>query len=532
MHSGMFNLVGKQAAFLSAPDYAANRTWPWRKRIASAAKRRWKAWLNPSNPNRRSAVEGAIAWLNARANENGLSSRAGAPPCPGTTAAIIPTLLTFGQLDLARRCCSWLVSIQQTDGSFPQAGGNTASVFNTAQALAALIELTNANVVTVTAAAHRAADYVNARLEADLAHPLIDVGNSGKHRHRAAIQLSVLPFLVAAARMFDQPTWHRTAECVAARSCRAIDWHAWSGSGRLLAHAVDALLAPGKTELASEALCWPNATQRKSGPIPGDSLGRWGDNELLAHLAVIWYRIGNRQRADQAMAFLRTQQLATGGWSQYWGGHTAVGESSWTVKHFLDAAWLQVETSFDDTSCDLPDAINPQDCRYVAVQEWVATLGPTPTVADVGCGPGRFLRQLVESFPHSRFVGIDPSSTLLNRVAPGVETRIGSLLRIPARDGEFDDAFAVESLEHSLLPERAVSELCRVVRPGGRVLIIDKHAARQRLSLHEPWERWFLPETIARWLAPFCGDIHIRPIAHGPCSEKGLFLAWEATRLR
>ena len=35
----------------------------------------------------------------------------------------------------------------------------------------------------------------------------------------------------------------------------------------------------------------------------------------------------------------------------------------------------------------------------------------------------------------------------------------------------------MESLEHALLPEQAVAELCRVVRPGGSVLVIDKDRA-------------------------------------------------------
>lgn len=515
----------------ATPDYAAHHAWPWRRRFASAASRRVKAWWSKlTTEGRPPAVEAAMDWLNRRA-QDGLANRTGALPCPGVTAAVIPTLLTFGQLDVARRWSSWLISIQRRDGSFPQADSKAGSFFNTALGLAALNELANKNLLAEPLAARRAGDYLNARLEAELERPLTDDDHSGKHRCRAAVLFSALPPLFAAAQMFDVPDWQRTVERVAARLRRTIDWQVWNGSARLLAHAVDAATALGQIELANDALCRPNATQRKNGSIQGDLLGRWGDNELLAHLAVLWYRIGNRQRADRAMAFLRRQQLADGGWMQYWGRRAVGGESSWAVKYFLDAAWLQVETSFADTSCDLPGSIDRQDGRFAAVQEWMSRLGPMATVADVGCGPGRFLRELVVSFPNSRFVGIDPSVTMLKRVAPEIETRVGSLLRIPAHDGEFDGAFAVESLEHSLLPERAVGELCRVVRPGGRILIIDKHAAQQQLSLHEPWERWFLPETVVRWLAPFCRDVCVRPISHGVGCEIGLFLAWEAVRV-
>lgn len=112
-----------------------------------------------------------------------------------------------------------------------------------------------------------------------------------------------------------------------------------------------------------------------------------------------------------------------------------------------------------------------------------------------------------------------------------IAAREGSLLRIPAADGEFDGALAVESLEHALLPERAVAELCRVVRPGGRVLIIDKNLAKQPLSEYDPWERWFTPEELRGWLSRACDAVSVRPVSHlegRPGHD--LFLAAEGVR--
>ena len=94
-----------------------------------------------------------------------------------------------------------------------------------------------------------------------------------------------------------------------------------------------------------------------------------------------------------------------------------------------------------------------------------------------------------------------------------------------------DGAIAIESLEHALLPERAVAELCRIVRPGGRVLVIDKDRARQALSEHEPWERWFTPQELAGWLRAWCNQVTVTPIAHLEGQPgQGLFLAATATR--
>lgn len=487
-------------------------------------------WPRSADRDRPHPLEAAIRWLDKQAVNCGLPGRPGGPPCPGATAALLPTLLEFGQLELVHRLSAWLIASQRGDGSFPSGGANRASLFNTAQALGALIGLATAKVALDHQPAVRAAQYLASKLESEPeALPLSDCG---ARRLRTAIEVTCLPPLLAAARHFGSSCWRQTVDRITARAGCAVDWHAWTGSNRLLAHAVDAWIALGYLQLARDSLRWPSAAQRPDGAVPAERRGKWGDTVLLAHLAALWYQLGERDRADRALAFLHGQQLASGGWPDRWGRRNNVSDSAWALKHYLDAALLQVATAFACPPAGLPQTIDSGDGRFVAVHHWFGCLAQTAKVADIGCGPGRFLRKLSDRFPTARLVGIDPSPAMLQQLPPEIEVRHGSLLRVPARDGEFEGVFAVESLEHSLLPERAVSELCRVVRPGGRILIIDKHLGRQPLSLHAPWERWFLPETVATWLAPHCSNVRVRPIAHGPDSqETGLFLAWEATRL-
>jgi malonyl-CoA O-methyltransferase len=536
MHSGLLMLDrprrGLPVETAAPPDCAVHRSWPWRRRVASAARRRlsawWQRWTDQGDS---SPIEAALSWLNEQIKDGRLPSRAGTAPCPGLTAALVPALLEFGQLDLVEHLTEWLVSRQRPDGGFPRAGADEGSLFNTAQALGALVALNDAGAMADAGSVFRAADCLATRLESDLRAPLPGSCLGDDRRARSAEHVCCAASLLAASRSLDSPRWRCTAERVAARARRSVDWHVCTSAGRLRLHAADAWIALGDTDLAHEILRWPTLMQRRDGAVPADRRRHWGENDVLAHLAALWYKLGDRDCGDRAIRFLNARQLPGGGWPTCWGRHAGGGESAWTARHYLDAARLQVASSFAGSHGELPLTIDCRDERFTAVRDCLASLGPTAKVADVGCGTGRFLRELIGHLPNLRLVGIDPSPAALERLPPGVEPRRGGLLRIPAKDGEFDATVAVESLEHSLLPERAVSELCRVVRPGGRILIVDKHLAQQPLSLHAPWERWFLPVTVTRWLAPYCREIDVRPIAHGHDSQPdGLFLCWQAVR--
>lgn len=79
--------------------------------------------------------------------------------------------------------------------------------------------------------------------------------------------------------------------------------------------------------------------------------------------------------------------------------------------------------------------------------------------------------------------------------------------------------------------ERAVAELCRVVKPGGRIVVIDKNKDHWgRLETPE-WERWFGEKELAGMLARHCRTVTSRPISYWEdVDPDGLFLVWVAER--
>jgi ubiquinone/menaquinone biosynthesis C-methylase UbiE len=152
-------------------------------------------------------------------------------------------------------------------------------------------------------------------------------------------------------------------------------------------------------------------------------------------------------------------------------------------------------------------------------------------VLDVGCGKGRFARVFQEQEPAAELWGLDISEEMLRYVPAGIQTRAGSMTELPFSDDFFDGAYATESLEHAVEIEKAVAEICRVVKPGGRIAIIDKNAEHWgRLDTPE-WEKWFTPKQLERMLRTHCSHVESRLISYWEdVAPDGLFVAWLARK--
>lgn len=95
------------------------------------------------------------------------------------------------------------------------------------------------------------------------------------------------------------------------------------------------------------------------------------------------------------------------------------------------------------------------------------------TVLDVGCGSGWAARLMAERAREGRVIGIDVSDEMV-RVAreesihhPQVEFQVASAEQLPFDDADFSHAFSMESLYYYADIGRAMSEIRRVLKPGG-----------------------------------------------------------------
>jgi SAM-dependent methyltransferase len=110
-------------------------------------------------------------------------------------------------------------------------------------------------------------------------------------------------------------------------------------------------------------------------------------------------------------------------------------------------------------------------------------VGPGQHVLDVGCGSGVVARDIARRVqPNGRVVGVDPSPALLAAaqelmqsagLASLVDLKDGDCRALPFAAESFDAVIAATVLSHVPDGERAISEMVRVVRRGGRIGVFD-----------------------------------------------------------
>ena len=125
-------------------------------------------------------------------------------------------------------------------------------------------------------------------------------------------------------------------------------------------------------------------------------------------------------------------------------------------------------------------------------------------VLDVGCGLGLFLIGAAKRLSTGRAVGIDKwqqedlsgnnaagtlSNAMIEGVAEKVEVHTGDARKLPFDDASFDvvlSSMALHNIYNAGERQTAVREIARVLKPGGRVLIVDiRHVRQHATALRE-----------------------------------------------
>ncbi|HEY9127533.1 MAG TPA: metalloregulator ArsR/SmtB family transcription factor [Acidobacteriaceae bacterium] len=129
---------------------------------------------------------------------------------------------------------------------------------------------------------------------------------------------------------------------------------------------------------------------------------------------------------------------------------------------------------------------------WKGVAEALLRLMPPMTIADLGAGEGAFALMLAQQA--EKVIAVDNSPKMIEvgrdlatrHGAKQIEYRLGDMEELPIDSASVDIAFFSQSLHHALHPQRAVEEAARILRPGGRVVILDlvKHRFEEARELY------------------------------------------------
>ena len=115
-------------------------------------------------------------------------------------------------------------------------------------------------------------------------------------------------------------------------------------------------------------------------------------------------------------------------------------------------------------------------------------MGYLPKIAveqavDLGCGGGRNAGELLKKYPNARVTAVDHADLSVKKAAAYNRIMIeagrctamqGDVSALPFRDGSFDLATAFETVYFWPGPVKSFSEVCRILKPGGRFLIVNE----------------------------------------------------------
>ena len=124
------------------------------------------------------------------------------------------------------------------------------------------------------------------------------------------------------------------------------------------------------------------------------------------------------------------------------------------------------------------------DLHRTAVSAFVdrvaASVPPAARILDAGAGEAPFR----ERFRHARYVSLDDGRGDDRWDYTAVHAS-GDLLAMPFRDGAFDHVLCTETLEHLTDPQRFLSEVARVLRPGGRLHMTAPLSFKEHQQPHD-----------------------------------------------
>ena len=133
---------------------------------------------------------------------------------------------------------------------------------------------------------------------------------------------------------------------------------------------------------------------------------------------------------------------------------------------------------------------------------------PPLIIADLGAGEGTLALLLAQRA--KRVIAVDSSEKMVEygrslaqkHSVANLEYRFGDIEEVPIRTATVDLAFFSQALHHAQHPEKAVTEAWRILKPGGRIVVLDlvRHGHQEARDLYADVWMGFSEVEVERFL--------------------------------
>lgn len=308
----------------------------------------------------------ALGWIhnNTIENEGIIVSTSKKVIYPEVTGYFIPSLLKAGEIDLAKKFAIKMCEIQKKDGSWYDSDDKSPFIFDSCQILKGLVAIRDI-LPEVDAHIKKGIDWVFSNLNSvgHLVQPNRDIWGADDSHCNDLIHIYCMSPILEASEIFNIPDYARKANIVldyyiAHYRDRIVNYTLFS---HFYAYVIEGLIDCGRIEIAREAMKNFEKYRRADGAICAYNDVNWVCSTAAFQFSIIWYKLGEKAKADLTYNYMCSLQNPSGGW---YGSYTKPklkelwlrflskykrtrylyaynSEISWAVKFYLDATYYK-----------------------------------------------------------------------------------------------------------------------------------------------------------------------------------------------
>jgi ArsR family transcriptional regulator len=240
-----------------------------------------------------------------------------------------------------------------------------------------------------------------------------------------------------------------------------------------------------------------------------------GQSRISTHLAQLKQAgLVEDRRNGKSILYRLKQSAQSNGFSQLLGVLRQAAAEMPEAEQDSEALRLALRRRQDKMRAYFDELAGKFGKNYVPGRSWrglaetLLTLLPPMVIADLGAGEGTFSQLLARR--SKKVIAIDNSEKMVEygrelarkHGVKNLEYRKGDLEEVPIKDAAVDLAFFSQALHHAPHPERAVAEAWRILKPGGRIVVLDllRHTYEEARELYADLWLGFTEVEVTRFL--------------------------------